>query len=165
MALYNAVCGNEQILAHGVDTAGTGGWDSTPNPRTIIGLAPNHKLIFFTVDGRQPGISEGLTTSEAVHLLLNDYGVTEAINLDGGGSTTLCMALPEPLVVNVPVGINNSPGSLRSVGSNLAVFALYVGDFDEAGDVDGSDLAEYTGSGDGMSLSDVAGNFGNNTCD
>jgi hypothetical protein len=52
----------------------------------VIGLAPNHKLILFTVDGRQPGISEGLTTSEAAHLLLDDYGVTDAINLDGGGS-------------------------------------------------------------------------------
>jgi hypothetical protein len=157
--LHNAVCGNEQILTQGVNTAGTGSWDSTPNPRTVIGLAPNHKLILFTVDGRQPGISEGLTTSEAADFLLNNYGVTEAINLDGGGSTTLCMARPTPFVVNVPVGVNNIPGTSRSVGSNLAVFALYVGDLDGDGDVDGTDLARYALNQAGIGLKDFAAVF------
>jgi hypothetical protein len=160
VALHNAVCGNEQILTRGVNTAGTGSWDSTLNPRTIIGLAPNDKLILFTVDGRQPGISEGLTTREAAELLLNDYGVTDAINLDGGGSTALAMARPTPLVVNVPTGVNNSPGTLRSVGSNLAVYALYAGDADGDGDVDGSDLASFALNSDGISLSDFAPGFG-----
>ena len=160
VALYNAVCGNEQILTHGVNTAGLGSWDNTLNPRTIIGLAPNHRLILFTVDGRQPDISEGLTTSEAADLLLNDYGVTDAINLDGGGSTTLCVARPTPVTVNVPVGVNNSPGTLRSVGSNLAIFALYVGDFDGDGDVDGSDLSAYALNPGGIGLIDFAAGFG-----
>ena len=159
-ALHNAVCGNEQILTQGVNTAGTGSWDSTLNPRTIIGLAPNHKLILFTVDGRQAGISEGLTTSEAAELLLNDYGVTDAINLDGGGSTTLAMARPTPFAVNVPVGVNNIPGTLRSVGSNLALFALYAGDVDGDGDVDGFDLSRYALNPTGIGLEDFAAGFG-----
>lgn len=122
VTLYNAVCGNEQILTDGLITAGTGSWDETLNPRTIIGVGPENTLVLFVLDGRQPGVSEGMTTSEAAALLRDDYGVTEAINLDGGGSTTLAMADPAPRVVNVPVG-TGTPGSQRSVGSNLGVFA------------------------------------------
>jgi hypothetical protein len=121
--LYNTVAGNEQILAEGTVTAGTGKWDTTPNPLMVIGLAPGDKLILFTVDGRQPGVSEGLTTGEAAVLLHQDYQVTDAINLDGGGSTTLCLADPQPRVVNVPVGDHDNPGTLRPVGSSLAIFA------------------------------------------
>ena len=121
--LHNAVAGNEQILTDGTITAGTGKWDNTPNPLTVIGLAPGDKLILLTVDGRQSGVSEGLTTTEAAALLHKDYQATDAINLDGGGSTTLCMADPQPRVVNVPVGDHDTPGTLRSVGSSMAIFA------------------------------------------
>lgn len=121
--LHNTVAGNEQILTDGTVTAGRGKWDNTPNPLTVIGLAPGEKLILLTVDGRQSGVSEGLTTTEAASLLHIDYAVTDAINLDGGGSTTLCMADPDPRVVNVPVGEHDKPGTLRLVGSSLAIFA------------------------------------------
>jgi hypothetical protein len=123
VALDNAVSGNEQILSGGVNVAGTTVFDTTLNPRTAIGMAPGNKLILLTIDGRQPGVSEGMTTGEVADLLQSDYGVTDAINLDGGGSTTLTMADPVPRVVNVPVGVNNAPHSERLVGSNLAVFA------------------------------------------
>jgi hypothetical protein len=123
VTLTNAVGGNEQLLENGVNVSGTAPFDFTLNPRTAIGIAPGPRLIVLTVDGRQPGVSEGVTTSELAELLATDYGVTDAINLDGGGSTTLVMADPQPRVVNVPVGVNNAPGSERLVGSSLAVFA------------------------------------------
>ena len=124
VTLYNAVSGNEQIITGGANTAGTGKWHNTLNPHTAIGLAPGRTLILFTVDGRQPGVSEGMTVPEVADILRRDYGVTDAISLDGGGSTTLCMADPEPRVVNVPCGTDNKPASERPVGSNLAVFAV-----------------------------------------
>lgn len=119
--LYNAVSGNEQILTAGKVTAGTGKWDNTPNPLTVIGLDDSGKLVILIVDGRQPKVSEGLSVREAADLLARDYDVRDAINLDGGGSTTLCLADPNPRVVNVPVGLGN-PGTLRPVGSSLAIF-------------------------------------------
>jgi hypothetical protein len=122
VTLWNALAGNEEILAGGVNVASAGAWDRTLNPHTVIGLAPRRVLVLFTVDGRQPGASDGMTTSEVADLLRRDYGVTDALNLDGGGSTTLCLADPVPRVVNVPVGLG-APGTERPVGSNLAVFA------------------------------------------
>jgi hypothetical protein len=121
--LHNAMSGNKQILTQGKNTAGTSEWDETLNPRTVIGLAPKDNLVLFLVDGRQPGVSEGMTLREMADLLRRDYGVTDALNLDGGGSATLCLADPTPRVANVPVGIGNIPGSQRPVGSNLAIFA------------------------------------------
>lgn len=123
VTLHNAVSGNEQIITGGANTAGTGKWHNTLQPHTAIGLAPGRTLILFTVDGRQPGVSEGMTSAEAADMLRRDYGVTDAISLDGGGSTTLCMADPEPRIVNVPCGTDNKPATERPVGSNLAVFA------------------------------------------
>jgi hypothetical protein len=140
IVLYNVVSGNEQILAAGVNMAGTGTWDTTLNPRTVIGRTALGEMVLFTVDGRQPGVSEGMTTGEAADFLASQYGVTEAINLDGGGSTTLAMADPSAHVVNVPVGVGNVPGTERSIGSNLAVFAslpLCVADLD-CGGIDGA---------------------------
>jgi hypothetical protein len=123
VTLYNALAGNKQLLTRGTNTAGTGDWDRKPGPLTVVGLAPGTMLVILIVDGRQPGVSEGLSTREAAELLRSDYSVSDAINLDGGGSTTLCMQDPCPRVVNIPVGLNNIPGTLRPVGSNLAIFA------------------------------------------
>jgi hypothetical protein len=126
VTLYNAVAGNEQLLTRGAVTAGTGKWDNTPSPLTVIGLKADGKMVILIVDGRQPRVSEGLSTREAADLLARDYQVVDAINLDGGGSTTLCLADPTPRVANAPVGINNVPGTLRPVGSNLAIFATHL---------------------------------------
>lgn len=121
--LYNTVTGSEQIIADGVVTVTESDWNNRLSPRTAIGLTADNHLILFAVDGRQPGISEGMTVREAAEWLRQDYRVVNALNLDGGGSTTLAMADPTPRIVNVPVGVKDVPGSERPVGSNLAVLA------------------------------------------
>jgi hypothetical protein len=123
VTLYNALAGNKQLLTCATNTAGIGEWDRKPGPLTVMGLAAGTRLVILIVDGRQPGVSEGLSPHEAAELLCSDYDVSDAINLDGGGSTTLCMQDPFPRVVNTPVGLNNVPGTLRPVGSNLAIFS------------------------------------------
>jgi hypothetical protein len=58
------------------------------HPRSAIGTDAEGKIIYMvTVDGRQEK-SKGMTLEEFTHLLIN-LGVKNAINLDGGGSTTL----------------------------------------------------------------------------
>jgi hypothetical protein len=57
------------------------------HPRAAFGF--NDKYFFFVaVDGRRPGISNGMTYEELAREM-KKIGCTEAINLDGGGSATL----------------------------------------------------------------------------
>jgi hypothetical protein len=58
------------------------------NPRTLAGLRPDGTLLLVTVDGRRPGWSAGMTLSEAARLM-RSLGATDALNLDGGGSSTM----------------------------------------------------------------------------
>ncbi len=57
------------------------------NPRTAIGYTKDNDLILITADGRE-GSSIGLTLTELANLL-KSLGCTNAINLDGGGSTVM----------------------------------------------------------------------------
>jgi hypothetical protein len=118
MEVHNAVGTNEQIVTAGTNT---GAWEAL-HPRTAVGVTATGHVMFMIVDGRQEGISEGMSTPEVADVMIA-LGATDAINLDGGGSTTLAVADPEPTLVNVPVGYV-LPGTERDNGSNLAVHAL-----------------------------------------
>ena len=69
--------------------------------RSVIGLKADGTVLLLTVDGRQEK-SAGMSLFELTKLM-KWLGCTSAINLDGGGSTTLWMAeAPENGVVNFP---------------------------------------------------------------
>ena len=57
-------------------------------PRTLAGVRADGKLLLVTVDGRRPGWSTGMTLPEAARLM-RSLGAREALNLDGGGSSTM----------------------------------------------------------------------------
>jgi hypothetical protein len=57
-------------------------------PRTLAGVRADGKLLLATVDGRAPGWSAGMTLPEAARLM-RSLGATDALNLDGGGSSTM----------------------------------------------------------------------------
>lgn len=65
------------------------------NPRTLAGIKPDGTLLLVTVDGRGPGYSVGASFEESARLM-QALGAAQALNLDGGGSTT--MTLGEELV-------------------------------------------------------------------
>ncbi|HVL31994.1 MAG TPA: phosphodiester glycosidase family protein [Actinomycetota bacterium] len=56
-------------------------------PRTAVGWTPAGETLVVTIDGRQPGYSTGATLAETA-AILRGLGARDAINLDGGGSTT-----------------------------------------------------------------------------
>jgi len=81
-------------------------------PRTAIGETKEKKLIFVVVDGRQPGYSIGMTLEELATLLKN-LGCLNAINLDGGGSSTMYY---DGKIMNRP-----SEGSERAINNAILV--------------------------------------------
>ncbi|MBN1302283.1 MAG: phosphodiester glycosidase family protein [Melioribacteraceae bacterium] len=61
------------------------------NPRTAIGYNENKtKLYIMVADGRQPAYSKGLTILELAKFM-SDLGCYDALNLDGGGSSAMCV--------------------------------------------------------------------------
>jgi len=83
------------------------------DPRTAIGIKNDGKVVLFTVDGRQPGYSEGLTGRELGEFLL-EYGVKNAAMLDGGAST-------EMIVNNKIVNRPSFRGQERPLGGGILV--------------------------------------------
>ena len=75
-------------------------------PRTAIGVTRNGNIILGIVDGRQYH-SRGCTLTEWAEML-RDFGVYDAINLDGGGSSEMIVAGD---ILNTP-----SDGSERPIG-------------------------------------------------
>jgi hypothetical protein len=57
------------------------------HPRTLVGWTGDGDVLLVTADGRQPGVSVGMSLAEAADFLLG-MGAIDGINLDGGGSTT-----------------------------------------------------------------------------
>lgn len=114
-----AVGGNVVLVRDGELVAGLDDAAINLAPRTAVGFADGGRRMFLvTVDGRQRD-SRGLTIRE-LGALLERMGADEALNLDGGGSTTMVAREPgeEP-------GIRNNPsdGFERQVPNGLGVLA------------------------------------------
>ncbi|HMZ50782.1 MAG TPA: phosphodiester glycosidase family protein, partial [Candidatus Sumerlaeota bacterium] len=85
------------------------------HPRTAIGTTPDGKVIMVVVDGRQT-IAAGMTLTELARTMIA-LGCSEAVNLDGGGSSTMWDTdLPGNGVSNLPSG-----GALRAVANALMI--------------------------------------------
>ena len=115
-----AMYGNGRILKNGMEAF-------PPNlpkfksvhPRTAFGLTADKKtLVLLAVDGRQPGYSLGASYADLAALLRRE-GCTDAINMDGGGSTSLVIfdrTSGHPLMLN-----HHVDGSVRKTALNLGI--------------------------------------------
>ncbi|MFR0357899.1 phosphodiester glycosidase family protein [Streptomyces sediminimaris] len=65
-------------------------WANTRQPRTMAGVDGRGRLILATVDGRRTDGSEGFTLYEEARFM-RSLGAVQALNLDGGGSTTMAV--------------------------------------------------------------------------
>jgi hypothetical protein len=125
--VYNAISGGPMLVQEGRVVATSGGMDGEPHPRTAIALdQESRRLIVVVVDGRQPNYSEGVSLVELAGIII-EFGGYTALNLDGGGSTTLAAegASGQPLVLNSPID-NYIPGRERPVANHLGVYALSI---------------------------------------
>jgi hypothetical protein len=144
VTLWNVVAGSAQIVTEGGATipvyrddahargqlipGGPGAgysnarsWYDVATARTIVALSRDRRtLTLFTVDAR--GGSAGMPVGEAAALLIRDYGAWDALNLDGGGSTTMAWQDPETGAAALINTSSDNPDG-RAVATSLAVFA------------------------------------------
>jgi hypothetical protein len=87
------------------------------HPRTAAGVtAGGRTLILVVIDGRQPAHSIGVTLPELADIMI-ELGAVDALNLDGGGSSTFVYRRPDGTQLT-----NQVPGGTwRSVGNHLGV--------------------------------------------
>ncbi|MCC4609759.1 phosphodiester glycosidase family protein [Xanthomonas campestris pv. zinniae] len=92
-----------------------------PEPRSALGLDRARNTLWMVVaDGRQPGYSAGMTL-DALTAVLEQLGADAAINLDGGGSSTLAARVDGRVrVLNRPIH-TGIPGRERPVANQLGV--------------------------------------------
>lgn len=109
----HAVSGREYLVRDGVPYI-TPRPTSTyqTHPRTAIGLTADGRVVLATVDGRRPDESLGVTLDELAAFLVSK-GVVNAINLDGGGSSTMAVRRQG----DIDVSVANTP----SAGHEIAV--------------------------------------------
>ncbi len=129
---------------------------TTPRPRTAVGYTQDGKFIMFVAEGgriESPGAT--LQTVAQIMLLL---GAVEAMNLDGGGSTTMAV---KGSLFNRP----NGGTFQRSVPTILAVVpadSLKLPDSDLQGVIIDTEMDEvvFSNNGEGWGTTANAGFYG-----
>lgn len=110
------------------------------NPRTAMGLSPSGKtLVLVTIDGRQSDCA-GFTQTDLANFMIA-LGCDKAINLDGGGSTTM-------VTVDRFTGqqtIQNSITSQRAVSTAVGIISNGISDTAAGGEILTSADAVITG--------------------
>lgn len=95
------VCGPVLVISGETVDLGKNAFNDNRHPRSAVGIIADQHLILLTVDGRNAR-AHGVSLHELA-FLLKVLGVSDALNLDGGGSTTLYIrGEGESGVVNYP---------------------------------------------------------------
>ena len=118
---WDAISGETRILQNGRPMDGL--TNPELHPRTAIGYSKNGKFLFIVVvDGRQPFYSQGSTLAELADLMLQ-LGAHDAMNLDGGGSSTLAIRDEDgkTRILNSPID-QYIPGRERPVANHLGIY-------------------------------------------
>ncbi|GAA3640465.1 phosphodiester glycosidase family protein [Lentzea roselyniae] len=112
-----AIGGRHLLVENGRNVAP----DDPLHPRTAVGFsADGKKMVMLTVDGRQSPYLPGLNLRDLADAMI-ELGAHNALNLDGGGSSTMLAREPgttELKVVNTP-----SDGGERPIPNGLALYA------------------------------------------
>ena len=114
--------------------------DNSAAPRSAFGIKADGTLIFYTIDGRQSGHSYGVRL-KTLSARLKELGCVDAVNLDGGGSTSIGTIYPG----NDSFSMINKPsdGSARKVATFIGIY----------------NTAEKTGTAQRLFLYPYGGNY------
>lgn len=113
-----AVGGSHRLLRDGEVTVASNAAGGKPNPRTVAGVKADGTLLLVTIDGREVGVSAGATLAEAARFMLS-LGAVDAVNLDGGGSTTMIV---NGELRNRPRGGAKDDVTERPVSNGIGIF-------------------------------------------
>src|SRR5436190_3036316 len=140
--IYTSISGYYPVLTNGVilgEALRTLYPDSTIHdihPRTVFGLSENRRYLYLMIiDGRQGAAqftdqtySDGATDADMGFWLLQ-FGASDGINMDGGGSSSMymadCAARPMPLGHSSYTSYHYE----RNIGSHFGVYAPPVPSF------------------------------------
>lgn len=87
IGLVAAVSGRPRLIENSQPSPAVEAFATVRHPRTALGLKKDGTLVILVADGRRPA-ALGFTGPEMSEIFLQE-SVVDAINLDGGGSTTL----------------------------------------------------------------------------
>jgi len=113
---WEVVAGNGLMVHAGAAVAYK---NKVRHPRTVVGLnAARDRLMILVVDGRQPGIAQGMNYDDLAREMLR-LGCSEALNLDGGGSSV--MAIRENEISAMKILNHPTDGQERAVANVLGI--------------------------------------------
>lgn len=122
----SAISGYLRFVRDGeVIPLGESGYLTEPHPRTAIALDQTERtLMLFIVDGRQPNYSVGITIPDFAQIVI-DHGGYNALNLDGGGSSTMVIEGEDghPHQLSFPIH-TRIPSRERPLANHFGVSAL-----------------------------------------
>ncbi|MEL6383504.1 MAG: phosphodiester glycosidase family protein, partial [Cyanobacteria bacterium J06626_18] len=120
-----AITGSELLVMNGKTVPPLG--KDLPYARVAVAIdAVGEQLWLIVVDGKQPHYSQGVTLTQLGQIAV-ELGADSALNLDGGGSTTLVAATSTgPAVLNAPIH-TRLPLRERPVATQLGFRANTVG--------------------------------------
>ncbi|MET7814666.1 phosphodiester glycosidase family protein [Streptomyces sp. NPDC005395] len=118
-AVRSALGGSARLLSGGDIDPDARRLGPDREPRTVAGVASDGTLLLVAIDGRAPGESVGATPTEAARLA-RSFGAVDAVNLDGGGSTTVVL---EGRLRNSPRGSEKGNVTERRVANAIAILS------------------------------------------
>ena len=124
----NVFCGSPRLIVDGkIDIAVPNDLDGESHPRTAIGVMPDKTTVYLmVVDGRRYTYSNGMYLQTLAEMFLA-LGCNEALNLDGGGSSTFIIAQEgaygDASRMDVRNWPNDNGGSERDLHNGLAIIS------------------------------------------
>lgn len=94
---------------------------TTRAPRTIAAQKADGTVCLITMDGRQKNRNMYGTNQQEINAFMKSYGITDAVLLDGGGSTTFFIREGDQFVVKNSPSDSGDPNNPRNVGNCLLV--------------------------------------------
>lgn len=102
---------------------------ATKEPRTVLAIKADRKLLLMTVDGRWLDKADGMSYKQLQKVLLTYFNAQWAINMDGGGSTGMYIkgkGRNSTDVVNYPCEGNSDPQEYKGTTKERPLITYFA---------------------------------------